>query len=218
MKRIKHILSATAAALVVAGVGAPLAVAKQQPPPGLSPFVQLGWEETTYDSGGRVVGQKSGVGPASFGAATEGAAAAQTTPDSAAASTGALPAAGADGTESVSGNCKTVRAWVTRYTLFGFVAYRWNHSVYFCWSYPRITSFQPNAYISNNDGTNYLRNIYAYGYWYTWSGSAYGGHYSWRQGQVENCVFKYGCIGTTYPWVHIYINGNGAWAANGGGV
>ena len=40
-------------------------------------------------------------------------------------------------------------------------------------------------------------------------------HY--RQGQFENCVLKYGCIGTTYPanTLRSYYNGTWAWATNG---
>ena len=40
-----------------------------------------------------------------------------------------------------------------------------------------------------------------------------GGHYSRRQGKIDNCILKWGCIGTHYPQIELWVNGNGAWAA-----
>ena len=51
------------------------------------------------------------------------------------------------------------------------------------------------------------------GWWYTWRGSPTGGHYSRRQGKIDNCILKWGCIGSHYPQIEIWVNGNGAWAA-----
>jgi hypothetical protein len=205
------VLTAVAAALLVPAGGARAAAAKQPPPAGLSPFFTTGWSETTYDASGKVVAVASGTGDRAAAGVDKPAAGAAIAPDDL---SGSAPEAVAD---AYSG-CKSVHAYVTRYTLLGFVAYRWNHDVYFCWSYPHITQFAANEYVSDNDGNNYVRTVYRYGYWYTWSGASNGGHYSWREAQVDNCILRYGCIGTSYPWVEIWINGNGAWASNGGGV
>ena len=51
------------------------------------------------------------------------------------------------------------------------------------------------------------------GWWYEWRGSPTGGHYSRRQGEIDNCIFRWGCIGSHYPQIEIWVNGNGAWAA-----
>jgi hypothetical protein len=214
MRALKAMLVLAVVAIWLCSSGA--AYAAKPVPPGLSPFVQTGWEETAYDTTGKVTGYRTGIGPGPEVAGRPDAGAATTADDGEAMS---VPAGAAvEGTDSGGSGCKTVRAWVNRYTLLGFLAYRWNHSVYFCWTYPHITAFSPNEYISDNDGLNYLRNVYTYGYWYTWNGAGNGGHYPWRQAQVENCIIKYGCIGTTYPWVSIWINGNGAWAYDGGGT
>ena len=52
---------------------------------------------------------------------------------------------------------------------------------------------------------------------YSWRGSNDGGHVSFRQGDWTNCVFWWGCVGSIYPWIEIWVNGNGAWAQDQGG-
>jgi hypothetical protein len=52
--------------------------------------------------------------------------------------------------------------------------------------------------------------------YYTWGGSTKGGHYSKITGKFDNCVLRWGCIGSSYPWVEIYSTGNGMWRAFGG--
>ena len=40
---------------------------------------------------------------------------------------------------------------------------------------------------------------------------------SYRQGNWENCIFHYGCFKNIYPWIEIWVNGNGAWTQDQGG-
>jgi hypothetical protein len=53
-------------------------------------------------------------------------------------------------------------------------------------------------------------------FYYTWRGTTTGGHYTFRQADVGNCIARYGCLSSQYPWVRIYVNGNGAWIADDG--
>jgi hypothetical protein len=129
----------------------------------------------------------------------------------------AAPASSSEDDGSYSG-CKWVRAWRNKYTLLGFLAYRWNQRKYWCWSNRRITTVRVEAYMSDVDPNFYLREIYRSGWYYSYfSGIGNSGHYSRRGARVENCIFRYGCIGNTYPWVKIYAHGDGSWNAYWGG-
>jgi hypothetical protein len=121
---------------------------------------------------------------------------------------------------STSG-CDTVDYYVTKRDGFGIqVVWRFHQVKHWCWSYPRITSVSVGSHFSNVDGISSVVNYdnHGYGFYYTWAGSTVGGHYSYRQGSVSNCVFRIGCIGTAYPQIEIWVNGNGAWTARGGGL
>lgn len=115
--------------------------------------------------------------------------------------------------------CKQVDWYESGHSsLFGSLVYRFHQVKYWCWVYPRITGVNVYTYVSNVDGNYQYRGVIASsGYYYTWSGSASGGHYSFRQGKFDNCILKYGCISSSYPWVKIYVNGNGAWVGYDGG-
>jgi hypothetical protein len=54
------------------------------------------------------------------------------------------------------------------------------------------------------------------GWFYFSGGSGQGGHYSFMQGRVSNCIFHYGCLGTSYPWIQLWVNGYGYWTADDG--
>jgi hypothetical protein len=110
-----------------------------------------------------------------------------------------------------SSGCDTVTPYVTKKDSFGImVVWRDGQTVHWCWSYPRITSFSAYGHFWDVDGTsakiNYSDNgygYYYYYYYYTWAGSTVGGHFSDRQGSVSNCVFHYGCFGTSYPEIQV---------------
>jgi hypothetical protein len=117
------------------------------------------------------------------------------------------------------GSCKQVDVAEEGHTLFYMTAYRFHHTVFFCWRYPRITAYHPGVYLSDVDGSYEWRGVIgSEGYWYTWRDDPHGGHYSFRQGHFENCIAPWGpCLRDEYPWVKIWINGNGAWSADRGG-
>jgi hypothetical protein len=123
------------------------------------------------------------------------------------------------GTASASG-CRTVDAWKNHYTLFRTLAYRFHHTKRWCWSSNRITSVSTSTYISHVQTCcqDYEGVINSAGYYYNYfSNISKSGHYSMRQGKFRNCLLRYGCISTTYPWVKIYAHGNGTWNSYRGG-
>jgi hypothetical protein len=101
--------------------------------------------------------------------------------------------------------------------VFGSWLGTFHHRVYWCWSYPRITGVNVACW-SNVDGSFISDNgCSGWGNYYSWRGSSQGGHVSYRAGDWDNCVFRWGCFGNIYPWIEIWVNGNGAWAQDQGG-
>ena len=101
--------------------------------------------------------------------------------------------------------------------IFGDWIGTFHHRVYWCWSYPRITGVNVACW-STVDGSFINDNgCDGWGDYYSWRGSGHGGHVSYRQGDWDNCVFGWGCFGNIYPWIEIWVNGNGAWAQDQGG-
>ena len=94
--------------------------------------------------------------------------------------------------------------------------WRFHHVVRWCATYPAIDegSLAVDSYFSNVDALFAVKwDDHGTGWWYTWRGSPTGGHYSRRQGEIDNCFFKWGCLFSAYPQIEIWVNGNGAWAA-----
>lgn len=131
---------------------------------------------------------------------------------------------GETGEEAYGGNCKTVRVSEDGRGFSYFnTLYRFWLANYFCWDYPRITSFGGWAYFTDREGID-VPSVGGGGYWYQWRGSDHGGHYSMRQAHVRNCPGFLGfvpfgpeCTGSQYPTVQIWVNGNGAWMGDGYG-
>lgn len=128
--------------------------------------------------------------------------------------------------EAYGVNCKVVRASEEGRGFSYFnTLYRFWLANYFCWDYPRITTFSSWAYFSDLEGIE-IAGVAGGGSWYSWRGADHGGHYSLRQAHVRNCPgilgwipFGPDCTGSQYPTVEIWLNGNGAWTARstGGG-
>ncbi len=119
-----------------------------------------------------------------------------------------------------SSGCDFVDAWRNHYSLLGFLVWRFHQYKYWCWTYPRIltSTLSIGSRFTNVDSQQVVNwDNHGYGYYYSWAGSPYGGHFSDRNGSVSNCIFRVGCISTSYPYVDIWINGNGAFAAQWGG-
>lgn len=124
---------------------------------------------------------------------------------------------GNGGTGSASG-CRTVTVTLTQRTLLGFVAYKYHTHTRFCWnrSAGTISNVTYGWDISNVDSQEYWQGIInkAHNY-YTWSaGHSHSGHYDMIQGQMNNCILKYGCIATFYPTNEIWVHSNGTWSWN----
>jgi len=206
MKRITLGLAITAlAALCLSG-----ASALAGPPQGTTPrppqatWKDSGWTWTRTDTAGNVLWTRSGTAaerPTFTSGALDGAATAdgQASPEA---------LAGASG-------CSTVDETLTWSSLISTLAV-FHHRVSWCWSYPRITGVNVSCYSTNVD--QFVTNLGCGGggNYYTWSGSPQGGHYSFRQGYYKNCVPVVGCIAHAYPWVKIWVNGNGAWTTQKG--
>jgi hypothetical protein len=167
-----------------------------------------GWTESTYDGTGSLVSQRSGTFAAE--------------PYVNLSDTRML--------QGLSSGCRTLAAYVeARSSIFHTLVYRFYQVKHWCWKYPAINTVNCNANpvscltftddISNVASTeSYAKVQSSVSYYYNWGGSSKGGHYSKITGKFDNCVFKYGCIGSSYPWVEIYTVGNGAWQAFGGGT
>ncbi len=180
-----------------------------------------GWTETTYDSHGKAIGAPR------HGDGTNQPYAAQLSAADKGIGVAHIPDSGSQPSNSkrtlshaltVSG-CKSVDWYESGHSaIFGSLLYRFHQVDYWCWSYPNITSLSIYTYISNVDGSQQYRGVISSSdYYYSWSGGSRGGHYSFKQAKFDNCVLKYGCIGSSYPWTKVWLNGNGAWAADDGG-
>ena len=101
--------------------------------------------------------------------------------------------------------------------IFGSWLGTFHHRVYWCWSYPRITGINVDCWSDVDGGFIDNHGCNGWGYYYNWRGNDHGGHYSFRQGDWENCVYWFGCFNNIYPWIEVWVNGNGAWAQDQGG-
>jgi hypothetical protein len=219
------ILAIVAGAAVLA---VPSAFAAKAPPPSLvwAPTVEVGYTETVRDAAGAIVSQThhDGIRPGALfgtaGASILGSGFGHATSLDPGSNLALAPDKAVRGLAACcsSGGSDTVEYTVTqRTTLFGLVAWRYRQTVHWCWSYPRITCLSIGAGFYDVDGSSSSVNSGndGYGWYYAWAGSDTGGHFSHRQGSVSNCIFRVGCIGTSYPSVDMWINGNGAWTASG---
>jgi hypothetical protein len=202
-----------AAAIALVAVPAASA-AKPAPPPALlwAPGVELSYTETVRDGGGNIVSQthRDGI-PAGvpFGTAvTSGPASSVDAPVTARRLASCCSSSGSD----------TVSFELTKRSVLGFVAWRYHQVDHWCWQYPNITCLDIGSNFYDVDANGQVRyDSQGYGWYYTWAGGPFGGHYAHREGRIDNCVLRYGCVGSYYPYVDMWLNGNGAWSASGGG-
>lgn len=125
-----------------------------------------------------------------------------------------LPSGDQASTQAVP--CQTKTVTVTGKTVLGFVAWRWHLHKYWCpladgW---RING-EPQWWTSVSDmNQHYYRGVSSSSnYWEYWPTQPY----TYAQGFLENCVFKYGCVGSSWPWAWIRVYGNTTWAGTGSG-
>jgi hypothetical protein len=198
------VVCAAALALVAPGASAPVAAPVAEEPAAVQPAgAQASYTWTRTDSAGKVVFTRTGTltdKTTSFGG------------DEPASSSRTLPRLRIDACCSPSG-CdavdvvRNVNSWLSWQTLAKF-----HHRVYWCWSYPRITGVNVSCYASSVLG--WMGVVYhgcgGGGSYYNWAGSGQGGHYSFRQGSFQQCAFG-NCTTYRYPWIKVWVNGNGAW-------
>jgi hypothetical protein len=160
-------------------------------------WVDSGWTWTHMDGSGKVLFTRSGSSGEQPRGSTGGS---QPTPAACCSASG----------------CDAVDETLTWKSVFGFTLAVFHHRVYWCWSYPRITSLSVSCYATDVDQFVEFLGCSGGGNWYTWSGDPRGGHYSFRQGTFKNCVPVLGCVAWAYPWIKIWVNGNGAWTSQKG--
>ena len=128
--------------------------------------------------------------------------------------TGALAARG----------CRREWAQRTSRTLLGFVFYRFRVNKAFCWNGQRVSDVREWVEFLDAASTAYYRGIKARASHYYCVANCWStylrrwGHYTFRQGQVDNCILRYGCIRTEYPWVKIWARPDGTWSWDTGGT
>lgn len=129
-------------------------------------------------------------------------------------------ASGSGGSSSASG-CTKVTVHNEAETLLGFTAYYFDTWTRWCWtrSTARVYDVTHGWDIHSVDSQQYWKGIVnKETHLYDWkSGDSDSGYYHMRQGQFENCVLKYGCIGTTYPKniIRSHSDGTWTWATSG---
>jgi hypothetical protein len=125
---------------------------------------------------------------------------------------------------SGSRGCRHRWAGALSRTLFGSVFYRFRLNVVWCWNSRAISSvdrwveFLDAAPTADYKGIVNRKDM-PYCIALCWSAyNRFVGYMSYRQGRVDNCILKYGCIRTEYPWVRIRVYNNGSWSHRTGGV
>lgn len=116
--------------------------------------------------------------------------------------------------EMTLAGCRRVDVAMVGRDIFHFVVYRFHVVKSWCWRYPRVTSASAYAYVSDVDPNMEFRGVVASsGHYYTWCcGNGRSGHVSFRQGRFDNCIMWLPCTRREYPWVRLYVHGNGSYS------
>jgi hypothetical protein len=119
---------------------------------------------------------------------------------------------------TASSGCRAVDVARVGRSLLGFVVYKFWQRKNWCWSYPKVTSASSSAWVTDVDPNWYYGGVVsAWGEFYNWCCGVWNsGHRSFRQGAFQNCVLKYGCIKSEYPWVLIRGHGDGGFTYDTG--
>jgi hypothetical protein len=109
--------------------------------------------------------------------------------------------------------CRTARVARYQRSLLGFILFRYWHWKRWCWRSPHILSVTSGTYLTNVDANILYRGEVARAdSWYVWCcGTSTSGHASRRQAHLENCVFRFGCLRSYYPWVKINAHADGSY-------
>ncbi len=98
-------------------------------------------------------------------------------------------------------------AWVRHRTLTGHTAWKFHQYIRWCWDRHNVTKVESRrAYVSDVDPNFAYRGLSTD----DWNRPPAGEVDSFMQGKIENCIIKYGCIGTSYPIVEIHAGNDGS--------
>jgi hypothetical protein len=200
---------ATVAAALAAALFPGAALAGEGSPPRLASVEVVAYEQA-MDAARRPIGPKLRV---SAGDRPDAAAprVSSQKPES-----GSVPAKARTSRTLLGSGCKTV--WVSRIgkSILGFTIWKYTQEKYFCWSSPRVTSVQTNAYPCCTDPTwHWIGQIGSATWFFSWAGDSKGGHYTFRQGRFEQ-TFAGKRLDSAQPWTKIWVYGDGSWAYSSG--
>ncbi|MGI8777333.1 MAG: hypothetical protein ACR2LJ_08080 [Acidimicrobiales bacterium] len=138
---------------------------------------------------------------------------------------------------SGSGGCcsaegwRWVRTWTNFYSTLGSLVFTWNVQIQWAWGggIPGVqwghvyNQWHPRPWFSNVSGCCYVvqgEPSWETEFFYGWDAMNYSWNTGWSyqaKGQIQNCVFKYGCGYTTYPRINMYAHANGSyyWSTTG---
>lgn len=103
-------------------------------------------------------------------------------------------------------------------TVLGFTAYDFKTWTRWCWNRSsQVVSDVTKGYaLANVDSQQYWRGIvnkeFTFYDYSTNNRKPRSAYKNYQQGRFENCVLKYGCIGSTYPANTLRSSYNGTWA------
>lgn len=120
-----------------------------------------------------------------------------------------------DSGKKVPYKCRSAKVAYVKKTLLGAVAWKWWMKRGWCWRpSKRLVSVGTTTYVTDMDGFNEYKGIIASsGNWFIWCcGEPRSGHRAFRQAEIQNCIVKYGCLSTTYPWIRMSVRGDGTYA------
>ncbi len=212
--------SSTNAIVPVAPVSPPPPPPPAGPPPPEQLYFDEGFDYTVTDELGNLVSQQSmdNLPDGSYEISPYGGTAGVYSESTAQPLLGSITGATSSfGLGLAARRCYTVDKHHTAHdSITRVVVWKFHQKVHWCAAYPAIEerSLVVDSFFSDVDVLHQVDwDNHGSGWWYTWRGSLTGGHYSRRQGKIDNCIFRWGCLWSYYPQIELWVNGNGAWAA-----
>jgi hypothetical protein len=122
---------------------------------------------------------------------------------------------GSGGSSSASG-CRTVTLDNRKYSITGIDhMYTYTTTTHWCWNRSSKTVSSVTRdwdFYIDNDTVYWRGQVDLDADFYAWSsGYSRSGYIHARKGEFENCIFKYGCTGTSYPKNIIRSHSDGTW-------
>ncbi|GAA3040385.1 hypothetical protein Aglo01_31280 [Actinokineospora globicatena] len=120
--------------------------------------------------------------------------------------------AGSNAFQSATGvaarHCHISEGQISGHSVLGSTVYVWHHRADWCADNVTVQSFHyRQGWATELASTMYFRGVTA-----NWNSPTPSGYAeSFMQAHIENCIFKYGCINSNYPWVKIKTWANGHW-------